>query len=64
MKVGGIRTWKELTTGVQQVVRLLLTIILSTPDLSFKTVGFLGNFYEVFLKTKGFLLLLENARDF
>ena len=23
MKVGGIRTWKELTIGVQQVVRLL-----------------------------------------
>ena len=24
MKVGGIKTWKELTIGVQQLVRLLL----------------------------------------
>ena len=30
MKVGGLTIWKELTIGVQQLVRLLLTIILST----------------------------------
>ena len=33
MKVGGIKTWKELTIGVQQLVRLpflMLTIILSS----------------------------------
>ena len=36
MKGGGIKTWKELTTGFQHLVRLLLAIILSTPDLLFK----------------------------
>ena len=37
MKVVGFKTWKELTTGVRQLIRLLfLTIILSTPDLSCK----------------------------
>ena len=36
IKVGGIKTWKELTIGVQQFSRLFLTITLSTPDLSFK----------------------------
>ena len=35
MKVGGIKTLKELTTGVQQFVRLLFNNNLSTPDLSF-----------------------------
>ena len=39
MKVGGIKTWKELTIGVHQLVRLLLTKILSTPDVSFKEGG-------------------------
>ena len=38
MKVGGIKAWKELTICVQQLVRLFLTIILSTPDLSFRAV--------------------------
>ena len=42
IKVGGIKTWKEVTIDVQQLVRLLfnfsLTITSSTPDLSFKNV--------------------------
>ena len=42
MKVGGIKTWKGLTIGLQQLVRLFLTIISSTPNLSFKS-----NFYGV-----------------
>ena len=36
MKVGGIKTWKEVKIGVEQLVRLILTTILSFPDLSFK----------------------------
>ena len=36
MKVVGIKIWKELTIGVQQLVKLLLTIILSILGLSFK----------------------------
>ena len=32
-KIGSIKTWKKLTIGVQQLVR---TIILSSPDLTFK----------------------------
>ena len=36
MKVGGIKTWKELTIGVQHLVNLLLTIVVSTLDLSFR----------------------------
>ena len=33
MKVGGIKTWKELTTGVQQLVRLLFNNNLINPGL-------------------------------
>ena len=43
MKVGEIKTWKELTIGVQQFVRL---IILSTPDLSFKCTPSKQNMIE------------------
>ena len=39
MKAGGIKTWKELTIGVQQLLRLFLAIILSTLGLSFKNAG-------------------------
>ena len=50
MEVQGLKTWKELTTGVQQLVRLLLTMILSTPDLSFNSqngrLGRLGSSSE------------------
>ena len=33
MKVGGIKTWKELTTGVQQLVRLLFNNNFISPGL-------------------------------
>ena len=33
MKVGGIKTWKELTTGVQQLVRLLFNNNFINPRL-------------------------------
>ena len=36
MKVGGIKTRKELMIGVQLLVRLLLDNNLFNPDLSFK----------------------------
>ena len=36
MKVGGIKTWKELTIGVQQLKKLLFKSSLSTLELSFK----------------------------
>ena len=39
MKVGGIKIWRELTIGVQQLVKLLLTIILSTPDFHLNTLS-------------------------
>ena len=34
VKVGGTKTWKELTIGVQQLVGFLLTIILLTLSLN------------------------------
>ena len=34
MEVGGIKTWKELKNGVQQLIRLHFNNSLSTPDLS------------------------------
>ena len=40
MKAGGIKTWKELTIGVQQLARLLFKNDFSTPDLSFNVVSF------------------------
>ena len=33
MKVGGIKTWKELTTGVQQLVMLLFNNNFTNPGL-------------------------------
>ena len=36
MKVRATKTWKELTTGFQQLVRVLFNKISSTPDLSLK----------------------------
>ena len=36
MNVGGIKTWKELTTDDQQLVRLLLNNNFINPDLSLK----------------------------
>ena len=47
IKFGGIKTWKELTIGVQQLVRLLLNNILSTPTLSFNPVSH-GVFFSDF----------------
>ena len=35
MKVQGMKTWKELTTGAQQLVRLLFNNILTNPGLVF-----------------------------
>ena len=35
MKVGGIKTWKELTIGVQQLVRLLFNNDFINPGLVF-----------------------------
>ena len=37
MKGRGMTTWKELTTGVQQLVRLLFNNNFINPDLSFKS---------------------------
>ena len=39
MKVGGSKTWKELTTGVQQLVSCFQATISLTPDLSFEDIG-------------------------
>ena len=46
MKDRGIKTWKDLTTGIQHCV---LTIILSSPDLSFSllTKKFTNQMQEV-----------------
>ena len=56
MRVGGIKTWKELTIGVQQLVRLLSTIILKTPDSSFNVVSEQGtNVFSKQLSTLTFL---------
>ena len=33
MKVGGIETWKELTIGIQQLVRLLFNYNFTNPGL-------------------------------
>ena len=39
MKARTTNTWKELTIGVQQFIRLLFNNDLSTPDLSFKILS-------------------------
>ena len=53
MKVGGIKTWKELTTGGQQLVRLLLNYNFINPDSSIDGEHVLksgGNFSQTFFK--------------
>ena len=49
MKVGGIKTWKELTIGVQQLVRLLFNNNLINPGL----VLLLLNFFTFLVKVQG-----------
>ena len=55
MKVGGIKTWKELTIGDQQLVRLLFTIILSF-NIAGKRIALFG-------ATKYFDILMPKISD-
>ena len=43
MKVQGMKTWKELTTGVQQMVRMLFNNNLIDPGLVLELSVFISN---------------------